>query len=128
MVVTYSRIFPASPPNDCQWLVGTISVTEQLWVNDATQRLDSVIREAAIEAGVEYVEVYRALEGHELRAPGRVFRCILGWINGVTLVGGGRVWNPQEGFHPDRKGQECLAEAVRAYFDTRQALAEPCDP
>lgn len=58
----YSRLFPNDLDMGCEF----IRSDDTVFLNEMTSELDAVIRRAAENAGVTYVDVYEAFAGHEL--------------------------------------------------------------
>lgn len=67
-VLGYPRFFRAEPQNSCSFDGGTrqFTVGDMLWINEETRKLNSLIEADAGAAGLHYVDVYNAFEGHEL--------------------------------------------------------------
>jgi hypothetical protein len=64
LVLGYTRWFPVGSTGHS---TEHFSPFEQNWINDRIALVDGVIRDAAVESGVaQYVDVYDALDGHEL--------------------------------------------------------------
>ena len=62
IVVGYPSIYSGTARSQCVWL----SPRERAGLYQLTSRLDTVERQAAATAGVEYVSTLHALAGHEL--------------------------------------------------------------
>jgi lysophospholipase L1-like esterase len=102
LVVGYPRLFPANPPGSCATGVPGLyfSQSDMSWVNSEIQKLDGVIKAAAVSGGVSYVDTYSVFSGHELCTSNPD-------INSVVL--------PTEGsFHPNINGHDALAQLVEA--------------
>jgi lysophospholipase L1-like esterase len=100
VVVGYPRLFPTMghPIDNCGWLQGK----ERSGVNNLVAAADSVMTSAAQEAGVEYVSVLDALEGHELCTEDS-------WMNPI------RFGLFSEG-HPSFRGQDAIANIVNSHL------------
>lgn len=83
-----------------------LSPAERDFANLVTQRLNLVIRQAAEYAGVRYVDVENALEGHRLCEDSPLA------VNGLTY--GQESYNlfGAESYHPNALGHELLRDAV----------------
>lgn len=109
VVVGYPQIIPSRPPSGlrCAWL-GDAEVPAVLGFQAA---LDTTIGGAAAQAGVEFVPLGDAFDGHELCTP-------TSWMFPVLL-------NPfstnQQQAHPRAAGQAAIAARVRAYVETHPA-------
>ncbi|GAA1018712.1 hypothetical protein Aple_026470 [Acrocarpospora pleiomorpha] len=101
VIVGYPRMFPDKKSEErCLWL----SNAERRELNELAKKLDDTLRSAAQEAGVEFVSVLEALDGHEACSRDS-------WIFRIGLSGG------QQRGHPTKQGQEAIAGMVRAYLD-----------
>lgn len=111
VVVGYPRIFPenplpsSAPFRDLVTLNRLIDPADQVWMNHMARLLDDTLEEAAREAGVEYVDVYDALDRHEIGTKHP-------WINDLApeLENGG-VFD-MGSFHPNDLGQAAIAKRV----------------
>ena len=105
IVSGYPRLFAADPgpqpAGNCA-AGERISVAEAVYLNEKTLRLDHAVADAAREAGVDFVDVYDAFDGHELRCGTR------GYLNPLVAT----VKNLVESFHPTREGYARLAAVV----------------
>ena len=121
VVLGYPRFFPDQPSGPLR-LAGTtlLAPASQAWMNAETDHLNRVVAAAAAAAGVEYVDVGRALAGHELTTARP-------WINGVDLRTEQRDLLPgfpvlrapvptvdASSFHPNAAGQAALSRLVEA--------------
>ncbi|MBX6390095.1 MAG: SGNH/GDSL hydrolase family protein [Frankia sp.] len=102
LVVGYPEIIPSQSRNTCGWLDNT----ERRQLDRLNSELNRVARRAADEAGVEFVSLDDALDGHELCTADP-------WVHPVSLVGAGL----QASAHPNAAGQAAIADAVREYLD-----------
>ncbi|WP_046471507.1 SGNH/GDSL hydrolase family protein [Allosalinactinospora lopnorensis] len=137
IVTGYPRLFPVEP----QSMYYTLTTNDQLWLNEMTQRFNKQLKDTVAEAdadivgddetgSVEFVEVYTALNGHEISAEEA-------WINGVVwrdLRNGVTV--DRSTFHPNADGQTAVGDRVqqqledgpeRPLYATR-ALVESANP
>lgn len=110
IVVGYPRIFPADPVRDAafpDWVPAGMGMDapDQRWLNEMARLLNATTRRAAREAGVEYVDVYAALDGHELGTDEP-------WIHGVGLDVENASVLDMASFHPDDRGQAAIARRV----------------
>ncbi|MFC3995365.1 SGNH/GDSL hydrolase family protein [Nocardiopsis sediminis] len=118
LVVGYPRLFPSDPDG----MYYTLNANDQEWLNDTLERFNGQVAEAVAEAdteigdegqvgSVEYVDVFTALNGHEVGTDEA-------WLNGVLLrdlTSGISI--DRSTFHPTSAGQDALAERVRAQID-----------
>lgn len=101
VVVGYPKIFPTNQSEaiNCGWL----TPKERTRLNYLTDKLDGAEQQAATDAGVEYVSVLDALQGHELCS-------IDSWLFKVNPA---CVHDSRCG-HPLADGQEAIAKAVES--------------
>lgn len=114
IVVGYPRMFP-DEPGLADLEVGPslgvgdldepIDPADQKWLNEMARLLNDTIRKAAREAGVEYVDVYNALDGHEIGTKNS-------WINDVDLELENGGIKDMGSFHPNDRGQKAIAKRV----------------
>lgn len=118
---------------------------EQDWVNDRVALANAVIKDAVMESGVaEYVDVYRALAGHEectgdglnVGGPNAVFyldpdtfevtgSCAGNWINPIDVASQlygnvipGEAEPSAEILHPNPCGDKSWGESVASAYDS----------
>jgi lysophospholipase L1-like esterase len=109
MVLSYPRFFPVHPPITCfSGGPGLFVDSDMLWINKMAREFDDVIKKAASDAGVTYVEAYDMLNGHELctRDP---------WINRVIVD-----VHPSAtagSIHPKVRGQQAYFEAAKSHLN-----------
>ncbi|RBQ21238.1 hypothetical protein DP939_00450 [Spongiactinospora rosea] len=102
VVIGYPRFFPADPPKQCGTGAGSrFYRSDMLWLNASVRRLNNVIRSAAMNAGVTFIDPYNAFTGHELCTPEP-------YMNRVKPA------HRMESFHPNRKGQTALATLLHS--------------
>lgn len=101
VAIGYPDITPgAGEPDTCRWL----SKTERANVEDFARRLDVMFSEAATEAGIDYVSVRGALDGHELCTQEA-------WMVGITRLGRNWLTDSEQG-HPNWRGHRAIADLV----------------
>jgi len=83
-----------------------LSASEQAFMRDANQQLNTAIAEATAQIGLHFVPVANHFAGHEV--------CGVSddWINGLVLP------NFKASFHPTHRGQLEYAEVVNAYLES----------
>lgn len=119
LVVGYPRLFPEEPTGSYY----TLTASSQAWLNETVQEFngqleeavrvqDSAIVEADMVGSVEFVDVYHALDGHEIGAEDP-------WVNGVLLrdLATG-VTLDRSTFHPDADGHRAVGELVVDQIET----------
>lgn len=107
IVVGYPPLFPQHPSDSYRNL---LFADDQVWMNEKAAQLDAVLRSAAAEAGVEFVDPTAAFAGHGLGGPDP-------WFNAISLGGPG--WAPVDpgSFHPTAAGQAALARLVQQQLE-----------
>ncbi|GAA3735981.1 lysophospholipase L1-like esterase [Spinactinospora alkalitolerans] len=118
IVLGYPRLFVEEPSG----LYYTLTSGDQIWLNDTIQRFNEQLEEAVaeVDAGiadwgevgsVEFVDVYDALDGHEVGTEEP-------WVNGVllrSLTDG--ITIDRSTFHPTSEGQNAVSARVRAQVE-----------
>lgn len=109
VVAGYPRFFPEEPHSTyTQGPLGAIDVFStktQEWANLRLTQFNKVIRQATEAAGVEYVDMTNAFEGHEITTDNP-------WYHGIEYRAG---LEPLESgsFHPNTAGQARMAGLVQ---------------
>ena len=88
----------------------SIDPAEAKAIRGATNALAATIRDACIEAGVTFVDVRPAFDGHSCgvdEEEGRWINCVIP-PNADDRLG--------QGFHPNEVGNEAYKDAVRAHL------------
>ncbi len=119
LVVGYPRIFPEEPTGAYY----TLTASNQRWLNETIQEFNQQLAEAvavhdeeiAASGGVgsvEFVDVYHALDGHEIGSDEP-------WVNGVQLrdLATG-VTVDRSTFHPNAAGHRAVGERVIEQIET----------
>jgi lysophospholipase L1-like esterase len=101
VVVGYPDLFPSRSDNICKWLDNT----ERVQLVGLNNDLDRVARRAAGKAGVEYLSLDSAFNGHRLCTSDS-------WLYPVQLIGP----SAQASAHPNPAGQQAMADAVYGYL------------
>jgi lysophospholipase L1-like esterase len=97
LLVGYPQLVPAS--GTCPDL--PLAAGDYPYVRSMMQLLDEELRRAADSAGVTYVDVLGASEGHDICAGDQA------WVNGGTSLPG-----VATGYHPFARGQQAVADLV----------------
>jgi lysophospholipase L1-like esterase len=82
-----------------------INKMDQRWMNEKTKQMNDVIQSAAASAGIDFVDVEDAFDGHHL--------CELvndEWVNDRDFS------DTEHSYHPNEGGHAKLAELVHAYI------------
>ncbi|MCA9498228.1 MAG: thrombospondin type 3 repeat-containing protein [Nitrospira sp.] len=85
-----------------------LSESEQAWMRDANQQLNTAVAAAAALVGLHYVPVADHFDGHG------VCGTLDDWINGLMP------FNPKASFHPTSRGQIEYARAANTYLESLQ--------
>lgn len=99
-VVGYPAIFAIG---EARWCLA--SQTRREYIVNGTKQLDEIIRQAAMEANVGYIDAFSAFSGHELCTAQP-------YVNSID------VWNIRYSLHPNAAGQNKLGEIVAAHLKT----------
>jgi hypothetical protein len=97
-VLGYPRFFPLNRTARCFTGVPDrfFVASDMRWINGEISKFDTLVNRLATAAGFKYVNVYGALNGHEL--------CTLHpWINSANVL------HQVESFHPNVQGQNAMA-------------------
>ena len=100
----YPQLFPDDPRKPCSLGKRPISRAKQAFLRKRGDQLNRVIANTAAAAGLHYVDVGKAFDGHEPCGPKDE------WIHGLVLRQ--KVWS----FHPNKSGQRAYARRLGAYF------------
>jgi lysophospholipase L1-like esterase len=99
LAIGYPQVVPED--DTCRDLL-PIAAGDLDWARDINQRLDDAVRAAAERAGVEFIDVWAASEGHDVCADEP-------WFNGAVSKPGAAL-----AFHPFLAYQEAVADLVIA--------------
>lgn len=104
VVVGYPRIFPTTQAKTvkCGWL----EPHERKTLNRLGSRLDSIEKAAAEQAGVEFISVLNALDGHELCTK-------TSWMFRLSVT----CARDTKCGHPLKQGQKAIADVVRGVLE-----------
>ncbi len=118
LVLGYPRLFPAEPES----MYYTLTTNDQAWLNEVGHGLNQQLKDAVTEidedivggddiGSVEYVNVFDALDGHEVSADEA-------WINGVVwrdITDG--VTIDRSTFHPNAEGQAAVSQQLQQHLE-----------
>ncbi len=115
VTIGYPALFPETAPRTfntlCQTLLQVWDRSERDAIRETGLRLNSVVKGAAQEAGVEYVDPFIYFVQHEPCGPGGE------WVRFVGTEG------PRDGwFHPNRTGQAMLARILACHMSIPREL------
>jgi len=132
IVADYPRLFPDSASEQgCLALSLILTTQDEQYFNQAADRLDGVLQNAAAGAGVNFVDVRSAFGGHAICGNAGA------WINGISFASGSGqpctfsvlghcIWSglPIVGsFHPNASGQSGgYAAAIQDYISAASDL------
>lgn len=110
IIVGYPQLFVDNPSDS----YGNLLFKEdQVWMNEQAAALNAMLREAAREAGVEFVDPTEAFHGHEIGSDDP-------WINDLDLGGPGFSVADPSSFHPNAAGHEALAALIQQQLENPQ--------
>ncbi|MGH9070808.1 MAG: SGNH/GDSL hydrolase family protein [Acidimicrobiales bacterium] len=134
----YPQLFPTSGLGQvCGSLLTLLTPADQKFLNSAALSLDSVLRSAAAQAGVNYVDPTSAFSGHPVCGARGA------WINGIDFAVGDAgscavglafvclVRGTLASFHPNTAGQAGYAGVFESYVSSATARTPagfPADP
>lgn len=104
IIVGYPQLFPPDPQDNYDNL---LFAEDQRWMNEQAQALNNMLREAAREAGVEFIDPSDAFRDHGIGSDDP-------WINDLTFGGPGISLVDPGSFHPNAQGHAAIAELLDA--------------
>lgn len=108
VVVGYPPLFVDDPEDSYGDL---LFAEDQVWMNEQAAELNAMLREAAREAGVEFVDPTDAFRGHGIGSDDP-------WINDLDLGGPGLMIADPSSFHPNAAGHQALADLVQQQLES----------
>jgi lysophospholipase L1-like esterase len=103
VIVGYPELFVQNPSDS----YGNLLFKEdQVWMNTKANELNAMLRNAAKQAGVEFVDPTDAFRGHGIGSDDP-------WINDLDIGGPGFSVADPSSFHPNAKGHQALAGLVQ---------------
>lgn len=105
VIMGYPRLFN-DPPS--QELNNMLFNEDQVWMNGKADQLNAMLREAAREAGVEFIDPTSAFLGHGVGAPDGEQ-----WINDLDWGGPGLSVTDPGSFHPNAQGHAAMAALLQ---------------
>ncbi|KGN35469.1 hypothetical protein N803_06255 [Knoellia subterranea KCTC 19937] len=105
IIMGYPRLFN-DPPS--QELNNMLFNEDQIWMNGKADALNAMLREAAREAGVEFIDPTQAFLGHGVGAPDGEQ-----WINDLDWGGPGLSVTDPGSFHPNAQGHDAMAALLQ---------------
>lgn len=107
IIMGYPRLFhdpPSEPLNNM------LFAQDQLWMNQKADALNAMLREAAREAGVEFIDPTSAFIGHGVGSDAP-------WINDLDWGGPGLSLVDPGSFHPNAAGHEAMAALLQEQLE-----------
>lgn len=109
IVVSYPKFFVPTT-NRCNF----VTSTDQIWIDNWINQLDSAIDQIARAEGVDSLNLYNASQGHEICA------CTyLPYLNGIVT------FSKHDSFHPTEYGYSETAELLKTYIRVNFASPRP---
>lgn len=107
IIVGYPQLFVDDPSDS----YGNLLFKEdQVWMNEIAADLNNMLRDAAAEAGVEFVDPTQAFLDHGIGSDDP-------WINDLDLGGPGFSVADPSSFHPNAAGHQALADLLQAQIE-----------
>ncbi|WP_110240371.1 SGNH/GDSL hydrolase family protein [Nocardioides gilvus] len=103
IIVGYPQLFVDNPKDSYGDL---LFAEDQVWMNEKGADLNAMLRAAAREAGVEFVDPTEAFRDHGIGSKDP-------WINDLDLGGPGMMIADPSSFHPNAAGHAALAHLVQ---------------
>lgn len=102
IILGYPELFVDNPSDN----YGNLLFKEdQVWMNEKGAALNAMLREAAREAGVEFVDPTEAFRDHGIGSDDP-------WINDLDFGGPGMMVSDPSSFHPNAAGHAALADLI----------------
>lgn len=108
IIMGYPRLFH-EPPSEP--LSNLLFGEDQIWMNSKADALNVMLREAAREAGVEFIDPTQAFIGHGVGSDDP-------WINDMDWGGPGIALYDPGSFHPNSAGHEAMAELLQQQLES----------
>lgn len=102
VIVGYPELFGQNPRDS---LGNLLFAEDQAWMNEQAGELNDMLRSAAREAGVEFIDPTAAFRGHGIGSDDP-------WINDLNWGGPGLSLVDPGSFHPNAQGHDALADLV----------------
>lgn len=112
VIVGYPQLFVDDPTDNYGNL---LFAEDQVWMNEKAADLNAMLRRAAAEAGVEFVDPTEAFRNHGIGSDDP-------WVNDLDLGGPGLMVADPSSFHPNAAGQAAIALLVQ------EQLEDPVHP
>jgi len=110
VIIGYPELFVPEPSDNYGNL---LFAEDQEWMNSKATLLNDMLRAAAREAGVEFVDPTAAFRGHGIGSADP-------WVNDLTLDGPGMMPVDPGSFHPNAQGQAEIARLVQEQLENPQ--------
>ncbi|CAI9415443.1 SGNH/GDSL hydrolase family protein [Nocardioides sp. T2.26MG-1] len=107
IIIGYPQLFPDNPSDDYHDL---LFAEDQVWMNEMAGLLNSMLADAAAEAGVEFVDPTDAFHGHGIGSDDP-------WINDLDMGGPGLMIADPSSFHPNAAGHAAIADLIQQQLE-----------
>jgi len=107
VIIGYPQLFVDNPSDSFGNL---LFAEDQEWMNEKAGELNAMLREAAREAGVEFVDPTEIFHGHEIGSDDP-------WINDLDWGGPGMMITDPSSFHPNAAGHAAIAQLVQEQLE-----------
>ena len=103
VIIGYPELFVQDPEDSISNL---LYAEDQAWMNQQAAELNDMLRSAAREAGVEFIDPTAAFRGHGIGSDDP-------WINDLNWGGPGLSLVNPGSFHPNAQGQAAIADLLK---------------
>jgi len=110
IVVGYPPLFVDNPSDSYGNL---LFAEDQVWMNEQAAALNAVIRQAAADSGVEFVDPTSAFQGHGIGSDDP-------WFNDLDWGGPGFSLVDPSSFHPNAQGHQAFADLIQQQLENPQ--------
>ncbi len=107
VIIGYPQLFPEHPGDDYHDLLYR---EDQVWMNEKAAELNAMLRDAARQAGVEFVDPTDIFRGHGIGSGDP-------WINDLDWGGPGLMIVDPSSFHPNAAGHAAIAELIQQQLE-----------
>ncbi len=105
-VIGYPNVINSDQNAVCQLNVGFIDGSERQMMANGINLINTTIKQAAVAAGVKYIDIEHNLDGHRLCDTGEPYE------NGIARNLNQSGFPDEGSFHPNAKGHQAIANAI----------------
>lgn len=107
VIIGYPQLFPEHPGDDYHDL---LFKEDQVWMNEKAAELNAMLRDAARQAGVEFVDPTDIFRDHGIGSDDP-------WINDLDWGGPGLMIVDPSSFHPNAAGHAAIAQLIQQQLE-----------